>query len=651
MFCKKCGSVFPDGAGFCGTCGAPVDTPAAPPVSAPVKFVPPVAPPQFPPPQGYGAPVMPPSQPPRKSQGLMWGIIAAALIVVLGGGGTAAFLLTRGDDGSAVITSAGASASQATVTVPATSQATVSSDTTELTTTTAETTDERSGGTLSVSTGEPACIDPVNVVTLDDLLVADALFDGLTKYDYATEELLPAAAESWSANADATVWTFKLRAGAKFSDGTPVTAADFKYAWERVCNPANESGAAYHLAPVKGYDEMQNGTTTELAGVKAVDDLTLEVTLNYAFGDFEYVVGRSALAPVPKAAVEKNAAGFAQMPVGNGPFKMSEPWAHDQYVKVVRNENYYGQAPHVDGVDFMIMADEATAWLEFKAGNLDFDKSVPSEALAEAVATYGESADGLTVSPGEQFLGGPEVSVYYMLLNNKNGTLKNPALRQALSLAIDRQAISDAVYGGVRWPATSIIPDGIAGYQEGAWQYSTYDVEAAKAKLADAGYPEGKGLPEIVISFNTGSGHENVMSLVSADWAKIGVTAKLDGQDWTQYLDKLQAGEYMSGRLGWIANYPSIDDFLYPLFTPGGDDMSFYEDPAVTAALQDARKTVNTNERIAKYQAIVKTIGDASPVIPIVIYRHHAIGSDRVHDLVYSSLGLLSLDTAWLSSE
>ncbi len=505
-----------------------------------------------------------------------------------------------------------------------------------------------SGGTLSVYISEPAFIDPVNLQESEGTKVGDALFDSLAKFDPITGKLLPAAAESWSANADGTVWTFKLRANGKFSDGTPVTAADFKYAWERICNPVNESEVSYHLAPVQGYDEMQDATATELSGVKAVDALTLEVTLQYAFGDFEYVVGHPALAPVPKAAVEADAAAFAANPVGNGPFKMLEPWAHDQYIKVVRSDTYYGTPAYVDGIDFKIMADEATAWLEFEAGNLDFNESVPSESRAAAITKYGESEDGLTVSPGKQYLGGPETAIYYMLLNNTDDTLKNPVLRQALSLAINRQAISDTVYGGVRTPASSIIPEGIAGYEPGAWQYSKYDIEAAKAKLAEAGFPEGKGLPEIVISFNSGSGHEDVMSLIASDWAAIGVTAKMDGQEWAQYLDKLQAGEYMAGRLGWIADYPIIDNFLYPLFTPGGDDMSFYEDPAVTAALMDARKTVNTDERIAKYQAVVKTIGDACPVIPIVVYRHHAVGSDRVRDLIYTPNGLLTFDTCWI---
>ena len=139
------------------------------------------------------------------------------------------------------------------------------------------------------------------------------------------------------------------------------------------------------------------------------------------------------------------------------------------------------------------------------------------------------------------------------------------------------------------------------------------------------------------------------MTLVQADLKALGINSKLDGQEWAQYLDKLDAKDYQIGRLGWIADYPIIDNFLYPIFTTGsGDNKSFYSDPAVDQALQDARKTTDTDERIAKYQEIEKTIGDAAPVIPIVKYRHHAVGSDRVNGLIYSPQGLLSLESAWI---
>lgn len=517
----------------------------------------------------------------------------------------------------------------------------------ESTTTSAAGDQPVAGGIINYYINEPAFIDPVNAQESEGVQVVNCVFDSLVTFDYMTQELKPAAAESWSANEDATVWTFKL-ADAKFHNGEPVTAADFKYAWERICNPVNESEISYHLAPVKGFAAMQDGTATELEGVKVIDEKTLEVTLDYSFGDFEYVVGHPGLGPVPKSEVEKDPKAFAEMPIGNGPFKMAAAWQHDQLIQVVRNDDYYGQKAYADGVDFKIFKDEETAFLEFRAGNLDFT-SIPSGQVKAVKAEFGESPDGLEVIPGKQALSGPETAIYYVVMNTEDDTLKNADVRRALSLAINRQAIADTVYEGVRQPATGIVPEGVAGYLDNQWPYSVYDVEQAKQMLEKAGYPGGEGMPEVRIGFNSGSGHEDVMALIQADWKAIGVNSKLEGVEWAQWLDQMDAGDFMTGRLGWLADYPIIDNFLFPLFmSDSADNHSFYKNPAVDAAILDARATVDTDARIAKYQAVDKVIGEDAPVIPIVKYRHHHVGSSRIMDLVYSPMGLASLENAWI---
>ncbi len=508
------------------------------------------------------------------------------------------------------------------------------------------------GGTFRVAlASDPAFIDPLNLQEELGVQVGDCLFDSLVTFDVKTGALLASVAESWSANEDATVWTFHLREGTKFHDGSTVTAADFKYAWERMCNPANLSEISYHLAAVKGYDAMQDGTVTELEGVKAVDETTLEVTLSYGFGDFEYVVGHPGLGPVPKAAVEADPQGFSEMPIGNGPFKMAEPWAHDQYIKVVRFDDYYGGKAHADGVDFMIFQDEDTAYLEFLAGNLDMC-IVPSAQIAVAEAEYGKSSDGLEVAPGRQFLWGPEVSTYFMSIKCTDKVLGNVALRQALSLAINRDAIAMSVFEGTRQAATGLIPPGISGYVPNEWPYCKFDREAAKAKLVEAGYPNGEGLPEIALTFNSGTGHEDVMALIKSDWEAIGVNTKLDSEELAQYLDTMDAANYQVARLGWGVDYPIMDNFLYPLFlSSSADNNAFWVDPAVDEALVAARSIADTEERIAAYQAIDRIVGEASPVIPVVTYGHRAVGSDRVRGLVYSPQTLYNLDKAWIVQE
>ncbi len=507
------------------------------------------------------------------------------------------------------------------------------------------------GGTFNFYIAEPAFIDPVNLQESEGTQVGQAVFDSLVTFDPLTSEIAPAAAESWEPNEDASVWTFHLVEGAMFHDGTDVTAADFKYAWERISNPDNLSEISYHLIPVMGFDAMQDGTATELEGVKVVDDYTLEVTLAASNADFEYVVGHPALAPVPQAVVEADPDAFADMPIGNGPFMMSEPWAHDQYVKVEKFDDYYGDMPNIDGVDFKILADQDTAFLEFQAGTMDFT-NIPTGQIQSTVDEYGESADGYTVNPGKQTSLGAELATYYLLMNNEDEVLKDPVVRAALSLAIDREQIVDKVFEGTRIPATGIVPPGIVGFQDDAFQYAKYDPEAAAAKLAEAGYPEGEGLPVVKLEYNTGSGHEDILALVKSDLEAVGIESELVGTEWAQYLDKLIEKTYQVGRLGWIADYPVMDNFLYPIFhSESGDNYAFYNNADVDTMLDEARQTTDADERVAMYQDIEMMIGDEAAVIPIVFYRHTRVASDRVMDGVFSPNGLFAFEDCWLDQE
>jgi oligopeptide transport system substrate-binding protein len=522
----------------------------------------------------------------------------------------------------------------------------------------------KSGGSMSFYIGEPAYIDPYNTQESEGTEVEQNLFDSLTRVDpLDPTKLGPAAADSWTSNADATVWTFKLNPNGKFADGTPVKASDFVYAWTRIVDPntvntltkkADPSIISYHLAFVKGFDELTAGKTKVLAGVKAVDDLTFEVTLSKAFADFPFVVQHPALAPVPQALVEGGVdvngtkVAFGDMPVGNGPFMMAEPWSHNQFIKIKANPNYYGTKPYLAGVDFKIYKDTEAAYTDFLAGNLDFSP-IGAGQIKAAQAKYGTSDNGYTVNPGKQVVLGAENATYYLICNMADATFKNPAIRKAVSLAINRQAICDTVFEGTRDPADNIIPPGIAGYEKGVWVDTKYDVAAAQKTLTDAGFPGGKGIPAIKLSFNSGAGHEKIMELVQSDLAKIGITATFDSAEFPVYLKQLDAGKFQIGRLGWIADYPIADNFLYPLFqSKSGDNKSMYVNPAVDGALDAARKVVDTSARIAAYQAIDKTIQADNPVIPMMFYKHTRVGSKRLHDFTWDAQGLGDFAIVWV---
>jgi len=515
------------------------------------------------------------------------------------------------------------------------------------------------GGTIRFELGDITAIDPYNLQESEGTQVGQALFDSLTVIDPKTGKVLPAAAESWESNDDATVWTFKLRSGAKFADGTPVTAEDFVYAFNRIAvspvtNAADPSQIAYHLGPIMGFDEAQ-ASGTPMAGVKAVDDTTLEITLSTAFADWAYVMAHPAFAPVPKALVEGGVdyngtkVPFAEMPVGNGPFKMSEPWAHDQYIKVVRNDDYYGEKANVDGVDFMIFKDIETAYREFQAGNLDFTQ-IPDGQIETAKTSYGVSEDGYTVQPGKGVLLGAETAIYFLTLNNVKAPLDNPNVRKAINLAINREAINQTVYEGTRVVANGMVPPGLPGYDEAGWPDAKYDIEAAKQALVDAGFPGGQGLPTLKLNYNAGAGHAKVMELVASDLKAIGINTTAETLEGAQHWDLLRTDKYDIGRDGWIADYPIIDNFTYPFFDSGSsDNHSHYKNPEVDAAIAKGRATIDQAERIKIYEDAQTTIGTANPTVPIVYYAHRRVGSNRLNDFVYDNQGLANFATAWIT--
>jgi oligopeptide transport system substrate-binding protein len=507
------------------------------------------------------------------------------------------------------------------------------------------------GGTLSVHSGEISFIDPAVAFESEGVQVDNAIFDSLTQFDYNTLETKPDVATSWDTNAEGTVYTFHLKKGTKFHNGREVVAADFKYAWERLSNPANKSNYAFLLSMVKGYDEMQAETNpaTELSGVKALDNYTLEVTLSSPFAEFPIMVGMWNCAPVPKEEVEKDPKAFAAMPIGNGPFKMVEPWVAGQGVKVVRFEEYTGTKPNIEGINFREYSDVNTAFLDFQAGTIDWCQ-IPTGQYKATAAKYGRADDGFTANPGKQVQDGTELGIVELLMNNQDALFKNADLRRAVSLAINRQAICDTAWEGLRKPADNIIPSSVPGYEANAWPYSHYDLQAAKDMLAKAGYPGGQGLPTIKLSFNTGGDHETWMQLVQADLKAIGINTEFDSSDGPTYWGKVGKGEYQIGRSGWFSDYPTIDDYLTPLlYSTSGQNFDQYKNPAMDKAIDAARTIIDDSERMKAQQAVVKAIGEECPEAPIATYAHHHVTTARVHNLIYSAMGILDFVSCWVT--
>lgn len=513
------------------------------------------------------------------------------------------------------------------------------------------------GGTLSYYINNPSAIDPYDLEEDQGMMVGYQLFDALTTYDYTTNQLVGLAAESWDVNDAADEFTFHLVKGAKFHDGTTVTSKSFKQGWERIVNPntstEHASAIGYHLAMVDGYSKLSAGDATELKGVTCPDDDTLVVKLTQAYADFPYVVMHPALSPVPDCALEDFDTYFFA-PVGNGPFKMDGKWEDGQQINLVRFDDYsYGDKAKIDGIHFNIQKDVQTAYTEFQAGNLDVAQ-VPTTQLKDAISQYGESEDGFTATTGKEVLTGAELSTYYIMLNVEDETMKDKDLRHALSLAINRQAICDTVFEGTREPAGGIIPPGIAGYVENEWADSHYDVDAAK-KILDEKYPadaNGKRGIKITLTYNLDGDHKSVMEMVMADWNALGIDTDSTTAEWASILSNTYPNkDFQAGRLGWIADYPIFDNFLYPLFFTGADNnYGGYSNAAVDDAILAARATADDDQRIAKYQEADKTIAEDMPVIPLFYYKHQMVCSQRVKSLYMDPQKLCDMSTVELSA-
>ena len=499
------------------------------------------------------------------------------------------------------------------------------------------------GGTFKYYISDPVAIDHYNLQESEGTQVGHVLFDSLVEWDWDKGDVKAKAAESWEINDDNTVFTFHLK-DAKFHNGDPVTSESFKRGWQRLVDTTMTTPGeiGYHLAPVVGYDEMAAGEATELTGLTCPDDKTFVVTLKEPMADFLAVCCHPGLAPAPQAAID-DAANYLLAPIGNGPFMMDGKWESGQYINVKRFDDYYDDKPALDAINFSIQKDPKTAYSELEAGNMDFCQ-IPTGRFAELTEKYGSSVDGYTISPSRQTLAGAEASVYYLAVNLEDETMANKDLRHAIGLAINRQNIVDTLFEGVREPADNVFPP-IIDKKGGSWEYAKYDPEAAK-KILDE---KGLAGTTIKLSYNSGGGHEDIMSCIQADLIAVGLNVEQDTKEWAAYLQGLTDGDFQMGRMGWIADYPTLDNFIFPNFYSTADNnYSRYNNPEVDAAIDDARKIADEDERKDAYRKINQMVADDMPIIPIMFYAHQHVASDRVNELYYNAQGIADLGHASL---
>lgn len=499
------------------------------------------------------------------------------------------------------------------------------------------------GQVFRAAVREPTAITPGEVADPDGLLVVDALFDSLTTYGPraagATATVLPAAAETWTASPDRRVWTFTLRETGTWHDGTPVRAADVAFAWSRLVR----RGASGHLLEnVAGYADVVAGRTTSLAGVAAVDERTLQVSLSTGVAEFDVVAAHPALAPVHTARVVADPAGHLEEPVGNGPFAMVGRWAHGEFIRVRSSPSWsVGRGPAtVPEVLFNVRTADA-AYADFALGRLDW-APVPAGAVDAAIEEYGLVEDG-----GTGVLDIPAPQLYFLGMDLAAPPLDDREVRRALSLAIDRRALARASRDGSADVAISAIPPAIPGGRPSGCAWCRYDPARARELF------EAAGVTELELWFSDGGGHEEIAGLISEQLAAVGVAMELrsTGPSLAGYLGTLRSGEAPLFRFGWTAEHPTLDAALRPLLSrsaagrDGAANYGRYSDPAVEALMNEARADPDPASRVARYARVQALALDRDQaIVPLLTLRQVRLVSARTLDLELDVTGAPELE-------
>jgi oligopeptide transport system substrate-binding protein len=477
------------------------------------------------------------------------------------------------------------------------------------------------GGTWRQGLTEPTAIDPFNAQESEGINVTQYLFTGLirVKPDGSVE---PGVAEKWTPNADCSEWTFSLKKGTKFTNGEEVTSKSFKTGWEREAVKSAASEVAYHMEPIKGFKELQDGTATTFSGLNADDPATLKVTLTEADCEFYLRTFHTVFSPIPSTAGPADNKAYNDMPLGNGLFKMAGPWQHDKGIKLVRNDDYgAGPKAYLDAAEFTIVPNGNKDEFDgFNNGTFDWAR-MPVPVLTQARADNESKGNWIRKNTN---------GMNYLLAMVTQKPLDTAKARKAISMAIDRNTIVDGVFKGSQTPSTTLVPPVFKnGYQPGVCTACKFDLEAAKKLATDSGLVAGT---ELKMQFNADAGHDEYMAAIKQQLEKnLGLKVTMTS---VQFKDMLNNEQQPAStglfRAAWGADYPTAGNFLAPLLKCSsigttdpsqpttGDNRGRYCSKAFDDLLDKAKAAKDDNERVKIYQQAEKiAIGDDLALIPL----------------------------------
>lgn len=499
-------------------------------------------------------------------------------------------------------------------------------------------------------------------LTLDPAMVADTfshevcrqMFDSLVDFD-DEGKVIPAIAQRWEISDDRLRYTLHLRPDVRFhatsgpdtrptaNGGRLLTAADVEFTFHRLLDPRAKGRHGENFSVVLGAAAYHSGTAPTIEGIRVTASDTVEFTLERPFAPFLSMLALSNAFIVPREDVEALGEGFASAPVGTGPFR----WGGKQGGTLLlrANPNHFRGRPYLDAIEYPIIENEMARFEAFRRGEL-MQTDVPDPE-------YKNVKQDPVLSPHFQ-----EVSrwgVNYLGFNVRKPPFDNVKVRQAINYAIDREAIVKLILNDRARVAQGILPPGIAAYNPKVRGYP-FDPVKARNLLAEAGYPEGKGFPEITLQFNRERVHSRTAEFILANLRDVGINCNVRESDFKDHLAAVESGEAGFFRMGWTVDYPDPDDFLFTLFHSSNvgtkGNFSGFANPRVDEILERARFEIDHKARIALYQQAEQMILDDAPWVVVFHYTTHVLVQPSVRGVKLMPLGppFIPYRSIWLAT-
>ncbi len=483
--------------------------------------------------------------------------------------------------------------------------------------------------------GDPASLNPTRItggVWEEDVL--RDIYAGLIEVSQ-DGQLVPGVAESWELSDDGKTYTFRLRES-QWSDGTPLTADDFVYAWRYVLDPANAVSTAHRLYPIANAESVARGETpADELGVRSLEDgRVLEVTLTEPSAYFFSTLVLPVFYPLPQQAIETHGNAWSEVDniVVNGPF-IPTRWLTGSELNTQKNPHYYDAAQvKIDGVTFFPIEDRDAGITRFRAGDLDILRDFPAsqyEFLKQ------ELPDATHLAP--------RLGSYYLSFNLRDGrATADPRVREALSLAINREVIASQLLENAVLPLNSFLPTGLSDYtaqaQPGLDAPYKERLQRASELLQEAGYSANNPL-KLGLSYNSGSEHQRIAVAVAAQWKPLGVHAELTNTEANVHYANLRAGDYDVGRAAWLSSYDDPQNFLQLLYTPT-NNYGLYQDETFNQLYEQANSERDPNKRRELMEQAEAHLASHWPVAPIYEYASRNLVNPQLQGWEDNSLDI-----------